>query len=267
MSERAEGVKDAVPDGSTSGDRWVHAVLDVPAEQHAAAADFWSRALGWPVGPAWAGHPELRSFVPPTGTPYLHLQQVDGPARVHLDVECEVPEETRVRAVGRGAVVVAEQDHWSTLRSPGGLPFCLLPEGEHEPPEPVTHPEGHRTRMVQVCVDSPSPLEAAEVDFWQGLLARRWVPSPAAEFAGKWHDDAGSPVQLLFQRLEETEGPVRAHLDLGTDDLPAEVRRLVALGAEDVGPGRGWHVLRDVTELAFCVTENSPEWHRHRDLG
>jgi hypothetical protein len=84
---------------------------------------------------------------------------------------------------------------------------------------------------------------------------------------GKWHDDAGSPLQLLFQRLDEDAGPVRAHLDLGTDDREAEVRRLVALGATDVAPGRGWQVLRDPLGQLFCATENSPEQTRRRDLG
>ena len=88
-----------------------------------------------------------------------------------------------------------------------------------------------------------------------------------AEFAGKWHDDAGSPLQLLFQRLDEPDGEVRAHLDHGTDDVPREVGRLLGLGAEDVGRGRGWHVLRDPNGLDFCVTGNSPEATRRRDIG
>jgi hypothetical protein len=107
-----------------------------------------------------------------------------------------------------------------------------------------------------------------EVDFWRALLQGRWVTSSSSEFAGKWHDDTGSPLQLLFQRLEEPVGPVRAHLDHGTDDLRAEVRRVVALGAQDVGAGHGgWHVLRDPAGLPFCVTANSPEQSSHRDLG
>jgi hypothetical protein len=71
----------------------------------------------------------------------------------------------------------------------------------------------------------------------------------------------------LFQRVDEPVGLVRAHLDLGTDDLASEITRLCALGAEEIGPGRGWHVLRDPLGLAFCVTENSPEWTPRRDIG
>jgi predicted enzyme related to lactoylglutathione lyase len=246
---------------------WIHAVIDVPADDLAATAEFWGAALGWPAGQSWDGHPELRSFEPPAGGSYLHLQRVDGPPRVHLDLESEQPDDTVDRAVDLGADVVGESDTWRTLQSPGGLAFCVLRAAQHEPPEAVTHPDGHRSRMVQVCVDAPAAAHDTEVAFWRYLLAARWVPSDRPEFSGKWHDDAGSPLQLLFQRLDEPDGPVRAHLDLGTDDLPAEVRRLLALGATEVGPGHGWHVLRDATGRPFCVTCNSPEQLRHRPLG
>jgi hypothetical protein len=246
----------------------LHAVIDVPADQLDEAAEFWGAATGWPAGSPWPTHPELRSFEPPHGSPYLHLQQIDGPARVHLDLESADGAATVRRAVALGAELVAEHDRWQTLASPGGLPFCVLAAREHQAPRPVTWPDGHRTRMVQVCVDSPRVAHDREVAFWRALLAGRWVDSDGREFAGKWHDDAGSPVQLLFQRLDEDDGPVRAHLDLGTDDVPAESRRLLDLGATDIGPGRGrWHALRDPAGLAFCATGNSPEETRHRDLG
>ena len=246
---------------------WLHAVVDVPAEQYDDVADFWGAVLRWPVGEPWEDHPELASFEPRTGTPYLHLQRVDGPAGLHLDVESEDPDRTVALAVDLGAEPVRVSDRWQTLRSPGGLAFCVLRTAEHDAPDAVTFDDGHRTRMVQVCVDSPRTAHDAEVAFWLALLPGRWIPSAGDEFAGKWHDDAGSPIQLLFQRLDEPEGPVRAHLDLGTDDVPAEVCRLRALGAVDVGPGRGWHVLADVAGRRFCATGNSPEQAVHRDLG
>jgi len=245
---------------------WIHAVVDVPAASHAQTAAFWADALGWPAGAPWRGHHELRSFEPPAGTAYVHLQQIDGPPRVHIDLETRDSRSAVRRAVRLGATFVARTPRWQTLLSPGGLPFCFLEASNDAPPEPVSWPDGHRTRLVQVCVDSPADSHDAEVEFWRGLLPGRWVDSPSPEFAGKWHDDAGSPIQLLFQRLDEPDGPVRAHLDLGTDDLASEVRRLRDLGADDVAPGRGWHVLRDPDGLTFCATENSPERVRTRDL-
>jgi hypothetical protein len=187
---------------------------------------------------------------------------------VHLDLENVDPDAMVAQAVALGARKVAAHDRWRTLLSPGGLPFCVVETGRHDPPPPTTWPDGHRSRMVQVCIDSPVAAHEQEVAFWRALMGARWVHSKSPEFAGKWHDDAGSPIQLLFQRLGEPDGPVRAHLDQGTDDLPREVRRVLDLGAEDVGPGHGgFHVLRDPSGTAFCVTANSPAHDVRRDIG
>lgn len=245
---------------------WLHAVIDVPEDQLAASASFWGQALSWPPGPAWPGHPELRSFEPATGTAYIHLQQVDGPARVHLDVEVEDAVSAVGRAVALGARQVATHDRWQTMRSPGGLPFCFVPAAVNEVPAPTTWPDGHRSRMVQVCIDAPVAVHEPEAAFWRDVLTTgRWESSASPEFAGKWHDDE-SPLQLLFQRLEEEDGSVRAHLDHGTDDRAAEVHRLVDLGAEPDAEGPGWQVMRDPAGLRFCVTDNSPSTDVPRDL-
>jgi hypothetical protein len=88
-----------------------------------------------------------------------------------------------------------------------------------------------------------------------------WSASDAEEFAGKLYPPSGSSVQLLFQRLGDDDAgtTVRAHIDLGTDDLEADAQRLVELGATRIGPGRGWVALRDPTGLVFCTTGNSPD--------
>jgi hypothetical protein len=131
----------------------------------------------------------------------------------------------------------------------------------------VGWPDGHRSRMVQVCIDSPVAAHEREVAFWRAFLPGRWVDSPAREFAGKWHDDAGSPIQLLFQRLDEPDGPVRSPSRPRDGRPRAEVGRLRDLGAEEIGPGRGWHALRDPAGLLFCATVNSPAQTQGRDIG
>lgn len=240
---------------------WLHAVIDVPEQRLSAAATFWGQALGWPLGPAWPGHPELRSFDPPAGSAYVHLQDVvDGTPGVHIDLEVDDVEGDIARAVSLGATHVAVHDRWQAMRSPGGLPFCFVLAELRETPPPVAWPDGHRSRMVQVCIDSPANVHDAEVAFWQAVLPGSWVASAAPEFAGKWHHDE-SPLQLLFQRLEEEQGPVRAHLDHGTDDRAAEVRRLVGLGAQEGALGRGWQVMHDPAGMTFCVTDNPPSTH------
>jgi hypothetical protein len=89
----------------------------------------------------------------------------------------------------------------------------------------------------------------------------RWREDGDDEFAGKLYPPAGSSAQLLFQRLglDDRATAVRAHIDLGTDDVEAEASRLAELGAEILGPGRGWIVLRDPVGMVFCATGNSPD--------
>lgn len=251
---------------------WIHAVIDVPEELLQSASSFWEDSLGWPLGPTWPGHPELCSFEPPAGDAYVHLQHIGEAPRVHLDLEVDDLSGARDRWAGLGATVTGPvpqpgKTSWQALRSPGGLPFCLVPARQHHPPAPVSWPTGHRSRLVQVCIDLPADRADAEVEFWRAGLGWRWAGSNSREFVGKMHDDHGSPLQLLFQRLGEASGSVRAHLDLGTDNMDREVDRQLAFGATDPVTGRGFVALRDPAGLAYCVTGNSPEATESRDIG
>ena len=69
-----------------------------------------------------------------------------------------------------------------------------------------------------------------------------------------------SPLQLLVQRLVADDGAqrARAHLDLGTDDMDAEVARVQSLGARPLWPSNGFVALQDPLGLPFCVTANDP---------
>lgn len=251
---------------------WIQAVIDLPTEQWEAGARFWAASLGWPLGRSWDGHPELRTFEPDSGDGYVHLQRIDGPPRIHLDLEVtDVAAATR-RWVELGAEIVGPPPEpptttWQAMRSPGGLPFCLIPEGHRQPPPASSWPDGHRSRLVQVCVDLPEEVCDSEIAFWRSGLTGRWARGDREEFLGKVHDDAGSPLQLLFQRLGEHTGPARAHLDLGTDDVSAEVRRQVTLGAVEGRADDGFVALTDPAGLAYCVTGNDPEATQTRDLG
>jgi hypothetical protein len=131
---------------------------------------------------------------------------------------------------------------------------------EHARP-PAQRFAGHRSRLVQICIDSPPTLHDQEVAFWRAATGWRWREGDQNEFAGKLYPPTGSSVQLLFQRLgsDDPATAVRAHIDLGADDVEAETARLVELGGERLGPGRGWIVLRDPVGMVFCVTGNSPD--------
>jgi hypothetical protein len=145
------------------------------------------------------------------------------------------------------------------MSSPGGLAYCLVAASPRTRPGPRTWPDGHRSRLAQVCVDIPAARFDAERDFWRG--ATGWPDETARfpEFA-RLAAPATSPMAFLLQRLGPGEdGPVRMHLDLGTDDRATEVERVRAAGAELVDDTRPWVVLHDPAGLPFCVTPRPPD--------
>lgn len=239
--------------------QWLHVFVDVAPNVAEESATFWSAALGWPLGAPWPDHPEFRSFTAPEGDSFIHQQIGDHGPRIHFDLEI-VDWHFADRLLELGAVVTGQCEGWCPMRSPGGLPFCLVDRKEHLRP-PALVLDGHRSRLVQICVDSPPSVHAQEVAFWRAAMGWRWREGNDDEFIGKLYPPTGSSAQLLFQRLDSDDPAtaVRAHIDLGADDVEAEANRLVHLGAQWLAPGRGWIVLRDPAGMIFCVTANSPD--------
>lgn len=101
--------------------------LDIPAVAFADECRFWAELTGWPHGRSSA---EFVNLVRPANSPLrILLQQLGkddaGPARAHVDLACDdVPTETRRHSeLGAGVVRIAE--HWTTLRDPAGLLYCI----------------------------------------------------------------------------------------------------------------------------------------------
>jgi hypothetical protein len=183
--------------------QWLHVFLDVRADVAQECANFWSAALGWQLGDQWPEHPEFRSFEPPDGDAYVHQQIGDHGPRIHFDLE--VTDEAEVeRLVTLGASLAREPQEWWPMISPGGLPFCLVRRRNRVRP-PALSWDGHRSRLVQICIDSPAGLHDQEVAFWRSTLNWRWAASDSDEFAGKLYPPSGSSVQLLFQRLGQDD--------------------------------------------------------------
>ena len=123
----------------------------------------------------------------------------------------------------------------------------------------------HRILLREVVIDAPTEIFAAERDFWAAALltqARQVERYP--EFTA-----LVDPASLSVVGLQDigTDG-ARFHVDLETDDVEAEVARLVRLGAVKVSDGRTWTVLRDPAGLVVCVVPaESPDFaERSREV-
>ena len=108
----------------------------------------------------------------------------------------------------------------------------------------------HRIMLREVVIDVPTEAFPAARDFWAAALltgTRQLTEHP--EFTA-----LVDPAALPHVGLQDVgTDRARFHLDLETDDVPAEVARLVRLGATEVSRGPSWVVLRDPAGLLLCV--------------
>ena len=112
------------------------------------------------------------------------------------------------------------------VRSPGGLVFChTLLDGE-----PTLVRDG-TTVLDQVCLDVPAVHWESEVAFWSELTGREPQVGSLPHFVRLVEDGR---VRILLQRLDEPDGPVRAHPDLATAHRATDAQEHVRLGAEVV---------------------------------
>ena len=111
----------------------------------------------------------------------------------------------------------------------------------------------HRSRLAAFVIDNKvADLEQAN-RFWEqalGYTCRRYDEDSSERYS---HLEApeGQP-QLLLQKVEHES---RIHLDIETDDIEAEVKRLTALGASIGARFEHWVVMQAPTGQRFCVVK------------
>lgn len=107
----------------------------------------------------------------------------------------------------------------------------------------------HRSRVSTFLID----VERSEVDaaaaFWSKALGVR-TSSPEGEPQFISLHDA---VPGYVTAIQSVDDEPRYHLDIETDDVPAEVARLTALGAVEIADWQGCHTLRAPGRHLLCV--------------
>ncbi|WP_018685948.1 VOC family protein [Actinokineospora enzanensis] len=111
--------------------------------------------------------------------------------------------------------------------------------------------------IAGATIDCADPRTLAA--FWTQALGYEIQADYEGEFIFLAPTDPNGPSTFVgLQRVPEPKlGKNRVHLDFHTEDRPAEVARLVALGATAHGehsvPGMTWTVLTDPENNEFCV--------------
>lgn len=119
----------------------------------------------------------------------------------------------------------------------------------------------HKSRLGEVTIDCQGDdLESAS-RFWSSALGYQ-----ATSFEN--HYVLETPEREVLINIQAVEHSPRVHLDIETDDIEAEVKRLESLGAKRVSKQRRWWVMEAPTGHRFCVVkvgrggfkENATQW-------
>jgi hypothetical protein len=111
----------------------------------------------------------------------------------------------------------------------------------------------HKSRLAGLIIDCQTPDLDAAARFWGGALGMEQRVTPGSEGRYVRLVDPGDRVDVEVQSVEH---PSRVHLDIETDDVEAEVRRLEQLGATRVAQVRTWWVMQAPTGQKFCVVRS-----------
>ena len=102
-------------------------VLDCRVDDLAPHVEFWSRALGKPVGALDEdGDGKYACLETADDEPALLLQKVGHDSRIHLDIETDDVEAEVARLEGLGAKRVDRIDSWWVMEAPSGHRFCVV---------------------------------------------------------------------------------------------------------------------------------------------
>lgn len=115
----------------------------------------------------------------------------------------------------------------------------------------------HKSKLAGFMIDCETgDLDGAAV-FWSSALG---MPIDDVD-AGPGYVQLNSGSFNLAIEVQKVAHPSRVHLDIETDDIPAEVARLEKLGAKQVGPVKRWVVMEAPTGQRFCVVRaKSPDF-------
>lgn len=111
----------------------------------------------------------------------------------------------------------------------------------------------HRSRIGVVLIDHPTETYPAGADFWAAARGAKRDPAGPSE-DNPYQSLPPLPGGIMLELQRTGAGtPARVHLDIETDDIAAEIDRVVALGATVVQRHEQYAVLTDPGGLLFCV--------------
>ncbi len=109
----------------------------------------------------------------------------------------------------------------------------------------------HKSRLGALVVDCQSESLFEYAEFWGAVLGSE-PESQEGQINQRYIRLNGTPseAQVILQKVDH---PSRVHFDIETDDIEAEVNRLLSLGAEVVERMEKWVIMEAPSKHRFCV--------------
>ena len=112
----------------------------------------------------------------------------------------------------------------------------------------------HKSRLGCLIIDCQTEDLEAAAGFWSealGCPVRRSSDPADENYIG-----LETPPDQLYMAVQKVDHPSRVHIDIETDDLEAEARRLEGLGAKRLKAVRTWIVMEAPTGQRFCIVRS-----------
>jgi predicted enzyme related to lactoylglutathione lyase len=114
----------------------------------------------------------------------------------------------------------------------------------------------HTSRLAGFIIDCNTADLQGAAQFWAAALQMTPKQLPAEE--GSRYVRLVDPEGRVHVEVQAVTHPSRVHLDIESDDVEAEVRRLESLGARRVEQVQTWWVMEAPTGQRFCVVRLQP---------
>ena len=120
----------------------------------------------------------------------------------------------------------------------------------------------HRSRLCALLIDCQSSDIDEAARFWSQALGRLTdLGHPGTRGNYRMLETPSDEPIVQLQRVEHES---RVHIDIETDDIPAEVARLEKLGAKVVERLERWVVMQAPTGQRFCIVRvQRPGWPKN----
>jgi predicted enzyme related to lactoylglutathione lyase len=109
----------------------------------------------------------------------------------------------------------------------------------------------HHSRLCAVLIDCKTSDVGAAARFWSQALGRA-IDHSHPGTRGNYVMLEIPPDEPIVQ-IQRVDHESRVHIDIETDDIPAEVARLEKLGAKVAQRLQRWVVMEAPTGQRFCV--------------